>query len=282
MQKNLFRKDSLDRLSSPEQLDQLMTITNPRGWIGLGGIFCLLIVLAAWCFFGLVTTEVAAEGVLLRGEGIRQLNAFHQGIVIETSVEPGDKVKKGEVVAYINSAETIEDLWNDKGHRFPVIAPSDGEVIHMKVEEGDFVSAGQAMLDFEKSGKEKKNSSVMAFLPVKESRRVRPGMETEVYLEGVSSEEYGFIKGKISSVSRYPVDHKELSGFLGDEKMAEDFEEKHSLMKVEIELDRNEKDSSGYEWSSGTSPDYQINSREKCVAVIITSHQRPIDLFLPW
>jgi HlyD family secretion protein len=30
---NIFRKTSLDRLSSPEQLDRLITVTSPRVWL---------------------------------------------------------------------------------------------------------------------------------------------------------------------------------------------------------------------------------------------------------
>lgn len=67
MQKQLFRKVSLERLSSPEQLDQLMTITSLRGWIGLLGVFCLLAVLVLWSIFGLVITKIDANGVMVKG-----------------------------------------------------------------------------------------------------------------------------------------------------------------------------------------------------------------------
>jgi hypothetical protein len=65
LQNQLFRKVSLERLSSPEQLDQLMTITNPRGWIALVGVFCLLTVLVLWGFFGLITSKIDASGVVI-------------------------------------------------------------------------------------------------------------------------------------------------------------------------------------------------------------------------
>ena len=35
MNEVLFRKVSLDRLSSPEQLDQLLRVTDPKSWLGL-------------------------------------------------------------------------------------------------------------------------------------------------------------------------------------------------------------------------------------------------------
>ena len=43
-QKEIFRKSALDRMASPEQLDALMRITSPRGWIALLTIGFLLLV----------------------------------------------------------------------------------------------------------------------------------------------------------------------------------------------------------------------------------------------
>ena len=31
----IFRKTALEKLSSPEQLDELMKITTPKGWVAL-------------------------------------------------------------------------------------------------------------------------------------------------------------------------------------------------------------------------------------------------------
>ena len=35
MDKTIFREAALERLSSPEELDRLMQITTPRGWLAL-------------------------------------------------------------------------------------------------------------------------------------------------------------------------------------------------------------------------------------------------------
>ena len=34
----IFRKVALERLSSPEQLDQLLQVTDPKGWMALGAL----------------------------------------------------------------------------------------------------------------------------------------------------------------------------------------------------------------------------------------------------
>ena len=44
----MFRKVSLDRLASPEQLDEVMSVTSARTWIALAGLVVLLIVVIIW------------------------------------------------------------------------------------------------------------------------------------------------------------------------------------------------------------------------------------------
>jgi hypothetical protein len=39
---NIFRQVTLDRLSSPEQLDRLITLTSPAGWAALAALAVLL------------------------------------------------------------------------------------------------------------------------------------------------------------------------------------------------------------------------------------------------
>ena len=43
MKKSIFREVSLERLSSPEQLDQMMTVTSPRAWLSLVAIAAILL-----------------------------------------------------------------------------------------------------------------------------------------------------------------------------------------------------------------------------------------------
>ena len=44
----IFRKVALERLSSPEQLDQMVQVTNPKGWLALTGLGAIVGGLAIW------------------------------------------------------------------------------------------------------------------------------------------------------------------------------------------------------------------------------------------
>ena len=51
---NLFREAALAKIRSPEQLDALLPITSPLGWLALLTTAVALGVLIFWAFFGTI------------------------------------------------------------------------------------------------------------------------------------------------------------------------------------------------------------------------------------
>ena len=69
MNDSVFRKVSLERLSSPEQIDQLMKLRTPSGWL-IVGMFALLFAAGfVWLFAGSVPETVPCSGVILLPDG---------------------------------------------------------------------------------------------------------------------------------------------------------------------------------------------------------------------
>ena len=66
MERGLFRRAALERLSTPDRLDELIEVTTPHGWLALAAIIALLAAVAAWAVYGSVPTVVHAEGMLVR------------------------------------------------------------------------------------------------------------------------------------------------------------------------------------------------------------------------
>lgn len=67
MDKSIFRQESIDRISSPEKLDDYIRVTTPGVWITLIAIVLLLAGAIVWSIFGEVvihnedgTTETVA------------------------------------------------------------------------------------------------------------------------------------------------------------------------------------------------------------------------------
>jgi HlyD family secretion protein len=110
---DMFRKVSLERLSSPEQLDLVMEVTQPRGWMALAASGALVVVLVIWGFVGSIPERVDASGILLKQAGISDVAAPAGGQVVEVTVNEGDDIKEGQVIARLAQPEAtgrIRDL----------------------------------------------------------------------------------------------------------------------------------------------------------------------------
>ena len=53
----LFREKSIERVSSPEELNDYIRVTSPSVWLVLLGTVVLLVGMLAWCVLGTVAVE---------------------------------------------------------------------------------------------------------------------------------------------------------------------------------------------------------------------------------
>ena len=67
MNSNLFRKKSIDRVSSPEQLNDRIRVTDSGIWLLLGGIVLILAGILVWGIFGRLNTTLPTGAVTENG-----------------------------------------------------------------------------------------------------------------------------------------------------------------------------------------------------------------------
>ena len=105
MQSNLFRQKALDKLSSPERLDQLLSVTPRRAWLALLAIVGIIVAALVWSVFGSLPTRVSGPGIFVRVGGAFQIVSRGDGSVIGLDVGVGDLVKKGETIGHLELPE---------------------------------------------------------------------------------------------------------------------------------------------------------------------------------
>jgi HlyD family secretion protein len=113
-QKEIFRKVSLERLSSPEQLDMLTRVTTPAGWLALVVLGAILIMALVWGFWGSIPIKVQGQGILLSQGGIANVVTLGAGQVTEVVVKANDRVQRGQVVARIAQPVLFNELRNTR------------------------------------------------------------------------------------------------------------------------------------------------------------------------
>ncbi|MDD5952368.1 MAG: hypothetical protein PUC32_01750 [Oscillospiraceae bacterium] len=67
MDHKIFRKKSLEKVSSPEQLNDYVRVSNPSVWMIMVGVIILLIGVCVWGIFGRLDTQISTVGVCKDG-----------------------------------------------------------------------------------------------------------------------------------------------------------------------------------------------------------------------
>ncbi len=66
--KSIFRQESLDRVESPEQLDQYIRVSTPSAWIMVSALLIASASLLIWSFTGSLPQTITVKGIT-SGEG---------------------------------------------------------------------------------------------------------------------------------------------------------------------------------------------------------------------
>ena len=68
MQNKLFKKSSMERITSPEKLNDFIKVSNPTSWMILGAALAIVLGLLAWGVFGELSESVTFNGHLKDGQ----------------------------------------------------------------------------------------------------------------------------------------------------------------------------------------------------------------------
>ena len=124
IQEKLFRKSALDRLSSPEQLDLMVRITSPAGWVALTALIGLIVVAIMWGIFGNIPTKVIGSAMLIKTGGVVEVSARSSGLITDVSVRAGDMVKRGQKIARIAQPDLLEQFNSLKARKAELLNKS--------------------------------------------------------------------------------------------------------------------------------------------------------------
>lgn len=103
---DIFRKKSLDKLSSPEQLDKMIVIHSPLSWLAIAGGGFMILAVLLWAVLGRVPISEEGNGILLGNGELNSVYAGTQGVITKTYVSGGDEVQAGDILFEVKNQET--------------------------------------------------------------------------------------------------------------------------------------------------------------------------------
>jgi pyruvate/2-oxoglutarate dehydrogenase complex dihydrolipoamide acyltransferase (E2) component len=233
-----FRKAALERLSSPERLDELLEVTTPRSWLALAGLSLVLLVAVIWGLYGSVPTLIKGQGVLMRAGSLRTVESTVSGRVWEILVREGDEVVRDAVVAWVYPTEN---------QAVAVTSPYSGRVLDVRVARGDVVQMGTILLSLEQPGGA---LEALIYLPPLDGKKVLPGMTVQIAPASVKQEEYGLLLARVYAVGSFPATQQGMRRLLGSDELAKSLSSNGAPIEVRAELERNPNTYSGYQWTS--------------------------------
>ncbi len=292
MRQTIFRQRALDRLASPERLDELVEVLTPRLWLALLGACTLLGMAVGWGLYGSVPTLVHGQGILMRDGSLQTIVAPDGGQINALLVRVGDDVARDQIVARLTQPA--------EGRTVYVTSPYAGRVREARVSEGGFVTSGTPLLSVEQPGR---SLEAILYLPPTDARKLSPGMPVQLTPAAVKREEFGLLLGRVATVGAYPATLAGMQRVLGSEELARALAASGPPVEVRVELERSPATASGYQWTStfgslqalpsswlptgwaggptlASGPPIMLQSGTPCTADVITDEQAPISLVL--
>ena len=282
MKQNIYRKEALARLASPEQLDQLMPLTSPRGWLALATAALLLLAGILWLIFGTISVKVEGPGVLQRSGGVRQITAPEGGMVVDIAVHPGDEVHPTQEVLRLTSTtgesqpqpagagsalrEGQQDAEKPAYITRPVASKLLGRVLEVAVQPRDTVEAGTLLVTLEPLDQP---LQAVLYLSAADAYRVERGMEVQIRAVTAGSASSAIL-GRVQRAARYPATRSQMLRTLGSDELVSALTKSGPRLEVVIEaLAGSEKVLN------------RLFSGTPCRAQITLHQQSPIHLLLP-
>ncbi|MDR3156713.1 MAG: HlyD family efflux transporter periplasmic adaptor subunit [Lactobacillales bacterium] len=262
----IFRQKSLDKLSSPEQLDKLIVITSPLTWLTLIGAGLIVAVTLAWSIASRIPTTESAQGIYMNVGEVKSVHSLSQGIVEKALVKSGDTVKKGEVLFKILGGEDIK-------------ATDNGVVHSISVANGSPVARGTMVARIKDA--EEKNSYVTAYVGIDVAKTIKKDMKANVYLTSFPKEEYGHVEAKVEYIGDTLASSADMVSQLGDETLARVFASQGPVVEVKCKLLKDSKSKSGYKWSTEQGNKVKPEEGTMVTADIVTDEKAPITMLIP-
>ena len=292
----IFRKQALDTVSNPEQLDQHVRITKPSVWIIIAGILAILVGVGIWAVTGTINTGVNINGVLFPADSVKIGTSVSGGTVTDVLVSESDEVEKGDILAVIpdetllnqiktlkTSGNTNEVLLNSLIHEYianSFITASKGGIVNKIAALGSTVGPGSQVAINVVTDNTASSKEILAYVPYSEAINFKVGMQAQVTPANLKREEYGYMLGTITRIGTSTVTTEGILNAMGTTKYVSALNLTENEVEVRIRLNADSKSKNGFEWSNSKGASAEVNTGSICNIQVITKSKKPIQMFV--
>lgn len=261
---SLIRERARSPAQGLKETDTRARVVPAWRWLALAGGLAVVAAILLWSIFSAVKVEVQGKGLLeATTEGSAEVESPLEATVTETLVAAGDDVRAGDPLV------RVEPL--SGGASRALTANIDGRVATITVAEGSVVDINDLVAIVVPTGE----LEAVIYVPASEGGEVKEGQEVLVAPESANQDD-GFVVGEVQRVGEFPVPIERLELVLGGEDLAQDITGGVPTIEVDVSLNRDDSDPSGYEWTTDSSSRVGLSAGLLVEADVILREQRPI------
>ena len=240
-----MKEDSEKTIQSPDQIADHLRVTYVPTYLLAAAAALLLAAFIVWGILGSVSDKVYFSGVVFPVEGTSDVTLPNKGIVRSILVHNGDSVHEGQPIAMVSIGNS---------HSFLTSTVS-GLVIHSKTDNEPF-EAFDPIISVVNAGtgnQESQRAQLIAYADNDAQRDLRIGMEAQVWPADEKRDEIGYVRGHITQVVRYPANAVDVRQTLKSDNLVQQLlgDGDKIVYEVIIDLQRDPKDPTRYDWSFG-------------------------------
>ena len=300
----IFSKEALDKLRSPEKLDTMLPITTPVSWMGLVAVLVLLFAVVLWSIYGAFTVKADGMGMIMDSAGVMNISHIANGKISKLYIKPGMPIKRGDLIAHMEQAAQSADTrmaqygmglassdrdamgrayqYDAKRYQQDVAediySDYEGIVDEVMVDVGTMISAGTPICSV-RITQNRDELRGLLYIPLDKGKRVEPGMSIQLAPNGADVSQTGSLLGVVRTVSQYPITAQGIQQHLGNPQLAQWImqAQNSSLMEVTFDLVKDADDKSGYLWTSKVGEHKPVTPGSFCTGSIIVERKPPIE-----
>ncbi len=206
--REIFRQKALDKLSTPDDLDELLQINTKSSWLLLVSLICLIVCGIIWGVFGQIINKVTLIGSIHVVDPPRNLIVNDAGQVDSIYHWPGDKVLKDEpIVKYISYQGNTPKY---------ISAPFNGVLLELNISPGIFLTSGMTIAKISSAAQEKNtNPEFMFFVNEKDISQLKTGQKVEILMKGNLTKS-NIINSEITYLAKLPSSDEYINSIIPD------------------------------------------------------------------
>lgn len=271
--KSIFRNKA-DKGTPKSEHAALMTVIGPGNLLILLGIIIFLVGVMIYAVTVPINITTTTDAVVAYGEGTVDVVVENEGILSQLAVSNGDYVTRGDLLGVLTTEATA--TWVNNGavltdqqkslvkRQTMIVAMESGVISNLNFQDGAYIPKNSTLGKIVKRENEDTTVVVQAYSSYEGAVNVKQGDKVFVDLESVNSDQYGYLRGIVRSVT--------LSGLSQDEE---------SPIEMLIIIDPKVDDQGNYIWTKENNGfSGEITAGTSGTATIFTDQLYLIDLII--